>query len=129
MLIFEGFMNILAVNGSPKGENSVTLQTIYYLEKLFPDHNFEVFTDPCAILTDPESGRTMAVSTDCPGVQFYCGNFLGGEMGKDGVCYPKRSGVCLETQYYPDSMNHPEWPQPITKAGEHYHSVTRFIFI
>ena len=42
MLIFEVFMNILAVNGSPKGENSVTLQTIYYLEKLFPDHNFEV---------------------------------------------------------------------------------------
>lgn len=92
------------------------------------DHNFEVFTDPCAILTDPESGRTMAVSTDCPGVQFYTGNFIENEQGKDGVLYPRRSGICLETQYYPDSVNHPEWPQPITKAGERYRSTTRFIF-
>ena len=92
------------------------------------DHNFEVFTDPCAILRDPVSGRTMAVSTDCPGVQFYCGNFLAGERGKDGACYPKRSGVCLETQYYPDALNHPEWPQPVTRAGETYRSTTRFIF-
>lgn len=92
------------------------------------DHNFEVFTAPCAILSDPASGRTMAVSTDCPGVQFYCGNFLAGERGKDGVRYPKRSGVCLETQYYPDSVNHPEWLQPVTRAGEVYHSRTSFVF-
>lgn len=92
------------------------------------DHNFEVFTDPCAILKDPVSGRTMAVSTDCPGVQFYAGNYLAGEKGKDGVRYPKRSGICLETQYYPDSLNHPQWPQPITKAGERYRSMTRLIF-
>ena len=93
------------------------------------DHNWEVYTNPCAILSDPESGRTMAVSTDCPGVQFYSGNFLQGEKGKDGVCYPHRSGICLETQYYPDSLNHPEWPQPITKAGERYHSETSFRFL
>ena len=92
------------------------------------DHNFEVFTDPCAILTDPVSGRTMAVSTDCPGVQFYCGNFLSGEIGKDGVAYIRRGGVALETQYYPDSVNHPEWPQPIFKAGQRYHSETKYIF-
>ena len=92
------------------------------------DHNFEVFTDPCAILTDPVSGRTMAVSTDCPGVQFYCGNFLSGETGKDSVAYIRRGGVALETQYYPDSVNHPEWPQPIFKAGQHYHSETKYIF-
>ena len=92
------------------------------------DHNFEVFTDPCAILRDPVSGRTMAVSTDCPGIQFYAGNYLEGQRGKDGVCYPKRSGICLETQYYPDALNHPQWPQPITKAGERYRSVTRLIF-
>ena len=92
------------------------------------DHNFEVFTDPCAILKDPISGRTMAVSTDCPGVQFYAGNYLAGETGKDGVCYPKRSGICLETQYYPDALNHPQWPQPITKAGERYRSMTRLMF-
>jgi len=92
------------------------------------DHNFEVFTDPCAILSDPVSGRTMAVSTDCPGVQFYSGNFLEGEIGKDGVSYCFRGGICLETQFYPDAVNHPEWPQPIYKAGERYHTVTKYIF-
>ena len=92
------------------------------------DHNFEVFTDPCAILSDPVSGRTMAVSTDCPGVQFYCGNFLTGEIGKDGVAYIRRGGVALETQYYPDAVNHPEWPQPFYKAGQSYHSETKYIF-
>lgn len=91
------------------------------------DHNFEVFCAPCAILTDPESGRHMAVTTDCPGVQVYTANFLD-VIGKHGVHYPKRSGVCLETQFYPDSVNHPEWPQPFTKAGEMYHSVTKFKF-
>ena len=92
------------------------------------DHNFEVFCNPCAILEDPASGRSMAVYTDCPGIQFYAGNFLTDENGKDGVSYGKRSGICLETQYFPDSINHPEWAQPITKAGEHYHSETVYRF-
>ena len=52
------------------------------------DHNWEVFCNPCATLTDPESGRSMAVYTDCPGIQFYSGNFLN-EDGKDGVHYGK----------------------------------------
>lgn len=92
------------------------------------DHNFEVFTAPGAILSDPESGRTMAVITDCPGVQFYSGNFLAGETGKDGVSYCYRGGICLETQFYPDSINHPEWPQPFKKAGERYHTETKYRF-
>ncbi len=92
------------------------------------DHNFEVFCNPCAILHDPVSGRTMTVSTDCPGIQFYSGNFLD-DQGKDGVYYGKRSGVALETQFYPDSVNHPEWPQPFVKAGQKYHSETRYTFI
>lgn len=91
------------------------------------DHNWEVFCDPCAILHDPVSGRTLAISTDCPGIQFYAGNFLD-ENGKDGVHYGKRSGVALETQFYPDSVNHPEWPQPFVKAGEKYHSETKYRF-
>lgn len=92
------------------------------------DHNFEVFCNPCAILHDPVSGRTMTVSTDCPGIQFYAGNFLD-DQGKDGIYYGKRSGVALETQFYPDSVNHPEWPQPFIKAGQNYHSETRYTFI
>ena len=92
------------------------------------DHNFEVFCSPCAILCDPTSGRTMAVSTDCPGLQFYSGNFMNGEPGKHGVHYCHRGGVALETQYFPDSVNHTEWKQPYVKAGERYHSVTEYHF-
>ncbi|MDO5152916.1 MAG: aldose epimerase family protein [Eubacteriales bacterium] len=91
------------------------------------DHNWEVFCNPCAILSDPVSGRSMAVSTDCPGIQLYAGNFLD-ERGKGGIYYGKRSGVALETQYYPDCLHHEDWPQPITKAGEKYHSETVYRF-
>jgi aldose 1-epimerase len=92
------------------------------------DHNWVIHCSPCAILSDEGSGRTMTVYTDCPGVQFYSGNYLAGEIGKDGVAYCRRGGICLETQYYPDSVNHPEWPQPITKAGEKYESETIYSF-
>lgn len=91
------------------------------------DHNFEVFCNPCATLTDPGSGRSMYVITDRPGVQLYTANFTD-TAGKDGVYYPKRSAVCLETQFYPDAVNHPEWPQPFIKAGEKYHSETIYRF-
>lgn len=91
------------------------------------DHNWEVFCDPCAILMDPVSGRSMSVSTDCPGIQFYSANFLD-TVGKGGVPYGKRSGVALETQFYPDSVHHPEWPQPFVKAGAPYHSETVYRF-
>ena len=91
------------------------------------DHNYEVFCNPCAQLSDPVSGRSMAVYTDCPGVQFYAGNFLD-DQGKDGVYYGKNSGVALETQFYPDALHHPDWPQPITKAGDRYRSETIYRF-
>lgn len=91
------------------------------------DHNFEVFCNPCAYLSDPGSGRTMAVITDRPGVQLYSANYTD-EIGKDGVRYPKRSGVCLETQCFPDSVNRPAWKQPFVKAGEKYHSETKYCF-
>lgn len=91
------------------------------------DHNFEVFCNPCAILSDPVSGREMAVSTDCPGIQLYAGNFLD-ELGKGGIRYTPRTGIALETQFYPDSLHHPEWPQPITRAGETYRSETIYRF-
>ena len=91
------------------------------------DHNWEVFCNPCAQLHDPVSGRSMAVYTDCPGIQFYSGNFLDAH-GKGGVYYGKNAGVALETQYYPDALHHPDWPQPITKAGQRYHSQTVYRF-
>ena len=91
------------------------------------DHNFEVFCNPAAILTDSNSGRSMAVYTDCPGIQVYTGNFTEG-AGKDGVTYVKRCGVALETQFYPDAVHHPEWPQPFIKANQPYHSQTKYRF-
>ena len=91
------------------------------------DHNWEVFCNPCATLSDPASGRSLSVYTDCPGIQVYAGNFLN-EQGKEGTYYGKRSGVALETQFAPDSLHHPDWPQPITKAGEKYHSETIYRF-
>ena len=87
------------------------------------DHNWEVCGNPCAILQDPTSGRTMKVYTDLPGLQFYAGNFID-ETGKGGTYYGKRSGIALETQFYPDALHNPDWAQPIVKAGEHYHSET-----
>ena len=92
------------------------------------DHNFQVLTNPCATLVSPDGGRTMLVYTDCPGIQFYAGNYLTDRAGKDGVRYCKRGGVCLETQFYPNALNHPTWTKPITKAGEHYHSETVYWF-
>ena len=91
------------------------------------DHNFEVFCQPAAILRSPASGREMAVYTDCPGIQFYAGNFLN-DSGKGGAHYRKRSAIALEAQYYPDAIHHPGWPQPVTRAGEKYHSQTIYRF-
>ena len=92
------------------------------------DHNFEVHTNPCAILSAPDGSRKMVVYTDLPGIQFYAGNYIDNEPGKDGVTYTRRSGVALETQYYPNALNNPEWDQPITPRGEHYHSETVYWF-
>ena len=91
------------------------------------DHCWEVFCNPCAYLEDPVSGRSMAISTDCPGLQLYAGNFLD-ETGKGGIHYGKRSGVALETQFYPDALHHPQWPQPITLQGDTYESQTIYRF-
>ena len=91
------------------------------------DHNWEVFCNPCAIVIDRESGREMAVHTDCPGIQFYAGNFLN-ETGKGGIRYSPRTGIALETQFYPDALHHPDWPQPITKEGKVYNSETVYRF-
>lgn len=93
------------------------------------DHNFLLDASECAILEAPDHCRTMVVSTDCPGIQFYSGNYIVDEAGKGGIHYTKRSGICLETQYYPDALHHSDWPQPITKAGTPYRSETIYRFM
>jgi aldose 1-epimerase len=75
-----------------------------------------------AVVKEPTSGRTMEILTDQPGVQFYCGNFLDGtDNGKQGVKYQFRTGLCLETEGYPDAPNHPEFPSTVLRPGQTYH--------
>jgi aldose 1-epimerase len=82
-----------------------------------------------ARLTDPRSGRTMEVRTTEPGLQFYSGNFLDGTIvGKSGHKYGHRSGLCLETQHYPDSPNQSTFPSTILRPGQSYDSKTVFAF-
>jgi aldose 1-epimerase len=81
-----------------------------------------------ATLTGDKSGLSMDVYTDLPGVQIYSGNFILEEPGKGGFVYLHRSGICFETQYYPDAINHPNFPSPVLKAGEIYRTRTEFKF-
>jgi aldose 1-epimerase len=75
------------------------------------------------------SGRVLEVSTTEPGVQFYSGNFLDGSVtGKQGHVYKRRYGFCLETQHYPDSPNHPDFPNTILRPGDTFRSKTVFKF-
>jgi aldose 1-epimerase len=98
------------------------------------DHNWvlrgqngEVKT--AARVYDPASGRVLTVTTTEPGVQFYSGNFLDGtKFGKAQEGHVKNSGLCLETQHFPDSPNHPAFPTTELKPGETRHSTTTFTF-
>ncbi|MDO8778515.1 MAG: aldose epimerase family protein [Burkholderiaceae bacterium] len=95
------------------------------------DHNW--LLDPveprglrfAARLTEPFSGRLMEITTTEPGLQFYSGNFLDGSLiGTMGQTYRQGDGLCLETQHYPDSPNHPEFPSTELRPGEVYSSTT-----
>ncbi len=97
------------------------------------DHNYVVNGShqpaPVATVHDPRSGRTMEVLSTEPGVQFYSGNFLNGSItGKKGVVYRQYAGLALETQHFPDSVNHPNFPSSIVRAGQTYRSTTIFSF-
>jgi len=82
-----------------------------------------------ASVYEPTTGRVMEVWTTEPGVQFYCGNFLdGSNIGKNGKAYNFRNAFCLETQHYPDSINHPEFPSVILRPGQQYNHATTFKF-
>ncbi|TLU99127.1 aldose epimerase family protein [Dyadobacter luticola] len=81
-----------------------------------------------ATVKDPESGRVMEVFTTEPAVQFYTGNFLDGKLQGKGATYVKRFGLCLETEHYPDSPNHPQFPTTVLKPGETYQTTTKYQF-
>ena len=99
------------------------------------DHNFVLIKKAgedvsfAGSLFDPISGRYMEVFTNEPGIQFYSGNFLKGkEIGKMNKPYNFRSGLCLETQHFPDSPNHPEFPTVVLKPGAIYSSACMYRF-
>jgi aldose 1-epimerase len=91
------------------------------------DHNFVLNNRDrdgslalAAVVRDPKSGRELKVLTTEPGVQFYVGNFLDGCTGKGGKTYPKRSGLCLETQHFPNAVNEPTFAPIILRPGQTY---------
>jgi aldose 1-epimerase len=94
------------------------------------DHNWVLNADRsklprlAAVLTDPGSGRTMEVLTTQPGLQFYSGNFMNGQPAGHGSVFAYRTGLCLETQHFPDSPNHPSFPSTILRPGETYSEKT-----
>lgn len=98
------------------------------------DHNFVLSAEAgklklAARVFAPASGRQMEVWTTEPGVQFYSGNFLDGTItGKRGVVYGKHSGFCLETQHYPDAVNHPAFPSVILRPHSIYSTQTIYKF-
>lgn len=98
------------------------------------DHNFvlnrgESGLVHAALVVEPTSGRTLDLYTTEPGLQFYSGNFLAGSVvGKAGRVYRHRTGLCLETQHYPDSPNQPGFPSSLLRPGADYRSRTVFAF-
>lgn len=97
------------------------------------DHNF-VLDDYdgsmqlAARLSCPEAGRSMEIYTDLPGIQVYTGNFIGKQTAKAGAAYDRRMGVALETQFFPDAPNHPEFPSDIFGPDRKYDYTTIYKF-
>src|SRR4051794_15343877 len=98
------------------------------------DHNWVLNRNGAGLqlaarVVEPKSGRTLEISTTEPGLQFYSGNFLDGTItGKGGRVYRRRTGLCLETQHFPDSPNHPSFPSTTLQPGRTYSSQTVLTF-
>jgi len=96
------------------------------------DHNWVLSNLPHRQLTKAAIAECDGLSVTCattkPGIQFYSGNMMQGESGKENSVYSKRTGFCLETQYFPNSVNIPNFPAPILKKGETYSHKTTYLF-
>lgn len=97
------------------------------------DHNFAIDKDvdgleKVASVVGDETGIRMDVLTDLPGIQFYSANFIDGQKGKGGCLHVKRGALCLETQYFPNAVNEPNFATPIFDAGVHFESKTVYAF-
>ncbi len=97
------------------------------------DHNYVLDQESdtmrlAATAKSENSGIVMRIYTDCPGIQFYSGNFIQEHSGKNGTVYGKRQGFCLETQYFPNAVNQPGFESPLLVPGKVYHSQTKMCF-
>lgn len=133
---------VLVVEGTPMdfmqmhaiGDNiaDTTYSQILYAQGY--DHNYILDNEGnldslAAVLYSPQSGIRMEVYTTEPGIQVYTGNFQDGTIiGKGGIAYDNHPSVCLETQHFPDSPNHPEWPTTLLVPGQTYRSSTVYSF-
>lgn len=95
------------------------------------DHNYVLAERPgtkkkMAEAFCEETGIALEAFTDCCGVQLYTANFLGDQFGKGGAAYHNRSGFCLESQFFPNAVNEPQFPSPVVKRGETYRSQTSY---
>ena len=98
----------------------------YVLDRDSPDDNSLI---TAAVVEEPDSGRTLTISTTEPGIQFYSGNFLDAtEIGAAGKMYRQGDGFALETQHYPDSPNQPDFPSTLLEPGEEVNSTTIYAF-
>ena len=91
-------------------------------------NNFNGNVRKVASVYDAKSGRVLDVLTDQPGIQFYTGNFLDGIKGKKCITYKSRAGLCLETQFFPDSPNKKNFPSAVLRPGETYTQTTIYQF-
>jgi aldose 1-epimerase len=113
---------------TPIGKNIDRVQGLGY------DHNYCINQESpdeltlAAFVVEPRSGRTLECRTTEPGVQFYTGNFMDHIKGRGGAIYNKQEGFCLETQHYPDSPNHPEFPGTELAPGKTYTQTTIYRF-
>lgn len=132
--------NIVSVKGTPLDFTSrkqiakeidadfEQLQLVKGYDHNFVVDNYDGTLREIAQVWEPESGRTMKVFTDLPGVQFYTGNNMDKDNGKDGMVYLMRYGLCLETQYYPDSIHHDNFPSTIFGPDRPFKSTTIYQF-
>jgi aldose 1-epimerase len=109
-----------AIEGLPPsadGKNPGGIDHNYIVRDWKPDGTLR----SVALLRDPASGRTLEILCDQPGIQVYTGNYLDGSVkGKGGIAYGKQAAICLETQKFPDSIHHPDWPSTRLDPGQAY---------
>jgi aldose 1-epimerase len=109
-----------AIDGLPPsadGKNPGGIDHNYVVRNWKPDGTLR----SVALLHDPASGRTLEILSDQPGIQVYTGNYLDGSVkGKGGVAYGRQAAICLETQRFPDSIHHPDWPSTRLDPGQTY---------